>query len=106
MGIIKDIYLGNNVPIEKSTNEIKGYSELHTKWLAVHDRLESELKGEQRELFEEMVELGSTLEDMFSTDCYITGFKNGARLIMEILDKGGDADAEIRNMENSLHTER
>ena len=105
MGMIKDIYMGNNVPIDRSTVNIKGYKELHLKWLNVHGKLVGLLNDEQKALFEKLLAMYGELNDMFSTDCYESGFKDGARLMIEILDKGGDADAEIRDLEGKIHTE-
>ena len=105
MGMIKDIYMGNNVPIEKSTESIKGYKELHRKWLYDHGRLVGMLNDEQNAMLEKLLAMYGELNDMFSTDCYESGFKDGAKLMIEILDKGGDADAEIRDLEGQIHTE-
>lgn len=104
MGMIKDIYMGNNVPIEKSTDSIKGYRELHLKWLDAYEKLGRMLNGEQKALLEKLLAMYSELNDLFSTDCYESGFRDGAKLMIEIL-RGGDADAEIRNLENTIYAE-
>ena len=104
MGMIKDIYMGYNVPIEKSTDSIKGYRELHLKWLDAYEKLGRMLNGEQKALLERMLTMYGELNDMFSTDCYESGFRDGAKLMIEIL-RGGDADAEIRDLEGQIHTE-
>lgn len=104
MGMIKDIYMGNNVPIEKSTESIKGYNELHLKWLAAHKEMVGLLNDDQKALFEKLLAMYSELNDLFSTDCYESGFRDGAKLMIEIL-RGGDADAEIRDLEGQIHAE-
>ena len=105
MGMIKDIYMGNNVPIEKSTDSIKGYRELHLEWLGVYEKLSGMLNDDQNVLLKKLLSMYGELNDMFSTDCYESGFRDGAKLMIEILDKGGNADAEIRDLENTIHTE-
>lgn len=104
MSMISDIYLGNNIPIERSTFDIPGYTELHQKWLSLYDDLKKMLSDEQTAALEELLDTGGNLNDMFSTSCYESGFRDGAKLMIEIL-KGGDADAEIRDLENTIHTE-
>ena len=63
------------------------------------------LNDDQNVLLKKLLSMYGELNDMFSTDCYESGFRDGAKLMIEILDKGGNADAEIRDLENTIHTE-
>ena len=88
MGMIRDIYLGNNIPVEKPTFGIPGYSELHQDWTSQYEDLREMLTEEQTAALEKLLAAGENLNDMFSTACYESGFRDGAKLIMEILDRG------------------
>lgn len=82
--MIQDFYHGNIIRSEHHCQDPE-YQELVKKWLALSAEFEKTLNALQIEMFHELTDTQGRSSSITAEDLYITGFKDGARMIMEIL---------------------
>lgn len=85
MNYIKDIYYGNmNSSIQKFSNNSQ-YSNLMKREAGIYDELTGKLGDKESKLLKDLCELQSQINDITSIDNYATGFRDGAKLMIDVL---------------------
>ena len=85
MDYIRELYLGNIVPSDQQFSKNSMYRKLTQEELEGCDKLSKILSEENNELWEKISELHGQIEDIISADSYTMGFRDGARLMIDIL---------------------
>lgn len=86
---IKDIYHGNRVPIELRFDKDSKYVGLSKEWLKLHDEFKAMLTDEQNKLFNKLCDIQGEQTTISDERSYKQGFRDGAELVLDILN-GGD----------------
>ena len=86
---IKDIYHGNQVPIEVRFDKDSKYVGLSKEWLKLHDEFKASLTDEQNKLFNKLCDIQGEQTTISDERSYKQGFRDGAELVLDILN-GGD----------------
>lgn len=85
MNYIKDLYYGNmNSSIQKFSNNSQ-YSNLMKREAGIYDELTGKLGDKESKLLKDLCELQSQINDITSIDNYTTGFRDGAKLMIDVL---------------------
>ncbi len=82
--MLEDFYHGNIIRSEHHCQNPE-YQELAKKWLALSAKFEKTLNASQITMFHELTDTQGRSASIAAEDLYITGFKDGAGMIMEIL---------------------
>ena len=85
MNYIKNLYLGNIVPSDQQFSDNSECRMIMKEELDIYDKLSQILNDENNELLEKISELHGQIEDIISVDSYISGFRDGAKLMIDIL---------------------
>lgn len=84
--MLEDFYHGNIIRSEHHCQNPE-YQELAKKWLALSAEFEKTLSISQIEMFHELTDTHGRSSSIAAEDLYITGFKDGARMMMEIIEE-------------------
>ena len=85
MKYIEKLYLSSAyLSRQRFTNDSK-YCKLMQQALDVYDKLSQTLDDDKKELLERISELHGQIDDIMSVDSYTSGFRDGARLMIDIL---------------------
>jgi len=85
MNYIKDLYYGNmNSSIQKFSNNSQ-YSNLMKREAGIYDELTGKLGDKESKMLKDFCELQSHINDITSIDNYATGFRDGAKLMIDVL---------------------
>lgn len=82
---IKDIYHGNNTPVDRFYSPGSQYAKLSKEWLTLSDEFVQGLSDKQRELFDKLTEIQSQQTEIINEDTYIQGFRHGASIMLDML---------------------
>ncbi len=85
--ILRELYNGNIAPQSKPIPKDSKYREIQTKVSDLEDAINQKLTAEDKKLFDELLSACSDLSTANGEDCFIEGFRLGARMILEILEK-------------------
>lgn len=86
MSIIKELYYGNICPCEMPIIKTEEYQTALKKFVDYEKRLLEMLSNEERELYNKMMENKIAIEMMEGVEKFKSGFKLGAKFMMESLD--------------------
>ena len=84
---IKELYLGNNVPIEMRYTSDSEYVKLSAEWVKLYDAFIVGLTEKQRADFDRLTDIHGDQNCISNEKCYEQGFKDGARLILDIVEE-------------------
>ena len=84
---IKELYLGNNVPIEMRYTSDSEYVKLSAEWVKLYDAFIVGLTEKQRADFDRLTDIHGDQNCISNEKCYEQGFKDGARLILHIVEE-------------------
>lgn len=85
MNYIKDLYYGNmNSSMQRFTNNSQ-YVKLMKKQAEIYDDLAGTLDIDDMELLKKLCEQQNQINDIASVDNYTTGFRDGAKLMIDVL---------------------
>ena len=84
---IKELYLGNNVPIEMRYSTDREYVRLSAEWVKLYDEFITGLTEKQRVDFDRLTDIHGDQNCISNERCYEQGFKDGARLILDIVEE-------------------
>ena len=84
---IKELYLGNNVPIEMRYTSDSEYVKLSAEWVKLYDAFIIGLTEKQRADFDRLTDIHGDQNCISNEKCYEQGFKDGARLILDIVEE-------------------
>ena len=82
---IKELYLGNNIPIEMRYTSDSEYVRLSAEWVKLYDEFIAGLSEKQREDFDRLTDIHGDQNCISNERCYTQGFRDGAELMLEIL---------------------
>lgn len=85
MSILEDIWYGKLNPINCRVRPGSDCEELKKYVLQDQERLLQAMPAEEKALLEKIWENEAEMEDINLRETYIRGFRNGARIIMEVL---------------------
>jgi len=85
MDYIRELYAGNLNPSFQLFAKNSIYRKLTQEKLEGCDKLSKILSDENNELLEKISELHGQIKDIISADSYTMGFRDGARLMIDIL---------------------
>ena len=85
MNYIKNLYLGNIVPSDQQFSDNSECRMIMKEELDIYDKLSQILSDDNKKLLEKISELHGQIEDIISVDSYISGFRDGAKLMIDIL---------------------
>ena len=85
MNYIRELYAGNLGSSSHRITSGSEYSKLIQQMSDIHDKLSEKLSDENKELLERMSELQGNIEYISSVDNYALGFRDGSRLMIDIL---------------------
>ena len=81
--IIKELYRGNINPTDKQFHRGTQYDDALKYMCTNENKLESMLEGKELEIFEKYRDHKEELEQYNEEDAFVTGFRLGARLVIE-----------------------
>ena len=90
MSIIEELYYGNICPCELSNVRTEEYKNALKKCVEYEKRLLETLSNEQRELYDKMMENRVAFETAEGIEKFKSGFKLGAKFMLESLDSEGE----------------
>lgn len=82
--MLDDFYHGNIIQSEQHCQNPE-YQELSKKWLALSAEFEKTLNASQIEMFHDLSDTQGRSTSITAEDLYITGFKDGVRIMLDIL---------------------
>ncbi len=85
MNYIRELYLGNIVPSDQQFSDNSECRMIMKEELDIYDKLSQILSDDNKKLLEKISELHGQIEDIISADSYTMGFRDGARLMIDIL---------------------
>ena len=83
---IKEIYHGKKVPVEERFTEDSEYVRLSSEWLRLEKEFISGLSEKQLADFNRLTDIQGEQAGISNERCYELGFKDGAQLILDIVD--------------------
>ena len=86
---IKELYLGNNVPIEIRYSSDSDYVRLSAEWVKLYDEFIVRLTEKQRADFDRLTDIHGDQNCISNERCYEQGFRDGAKLMLDILTREG-----------------
>ena len=86
---IKELYLGNNVPIEMRYSSDSDYVRLSAEWVKLYDEFIVGLTEKQRADFDRLTDIHGDQNCISNERCYEQGFRDGAKLMLDILTREG-----------------
>ena len=87
MGIVEEIYCGKLCPFEEICKTIPDFSEFAAKVSKKSEDIKETLSEEQLRLFIEYDEILEELHLLCEKQCFVEGFKIGAKLQVEIFQE-------------------
>ena len=87
MSLLEELWYGRLNPIDCRIRHGSDCEELTKQVLREEEQLLQQLTEEEKELLKKMWENEAKLEDINLRETYIRGFRNGARIIMEVLGR-------------------
>ena len=87
MYILDDLYWGNIVPTDKTVKENSEYRMLQKKDGELDKRLRETLTQEQKDIMKEQELIRVEMMSMTEQDMFISGFRIGARMVLDVLGK-------------------
>ncbi len=91
MTTLEDLYYGNIIPHEHSIKRGSAYSEVLGYVVRHEDDLKATLTEQQKEIFEKLKDCESELHGMNELESFVSGFKLGANIIIEVMQKAPKA---------------
>lgn len=85
--ILRELYNGNIAPQSKPIPKDSKYRELQNDLGKLADSLAGRLNGEDKQVLDEIMTTWSNISTVNGEDCFIEGFRLGARMILEIFEK-------------------
>ena len=85
MNYIKDLYLGKLNPARQQFTNGSDYSKIMQQESEAYDELSKTLNDDNKKLLERLFELQFQINDIESVDNYAIGFRDGSRLMIDIL---------------------
>ncbi len=86
---IKELYFGNNIPIEMRYSSDSEYVKLSAEWVNLYDEFIVGLTEKQRADFDRLTDIHGEQNCISNERSYKQGFCDGAELMRDII-KGGD----------------
>ena len=83
--MIEEFYHGNIVRSDHTPANPE-YHALMQKWLSLSDAFEKMLTRDQLAIFNELTDLQGKSGEIASTELYAAGFRDGAQLMLEIME--------------------
>lgn len=87
MSMLEEIYYGNIAPSEKFVKNGSEHHKLTLKLLELEDKLYRTLNGEEKTVYEQIIEIRCKQEDIVGMELFIDGFEMGSKIMLEILTK-------------------
>ncbi len=87
MYILDDMYWGNITPTEKTVKENSRYRKLQKQNGELEEMLRETLTQEQKNILKEQELLWGEMMSIMEEDMFISGFRLGARVILDVLGK-------------------
>lgn len=87
---IKEIYHGNKAPIDLWFDEESEYVKLSVEWLRLEKEFFSGLTEQQLEMFNKLLDIHGQQTVITNERSYTDGFRDGALLVLDILNGGDD----------------
>lgn len=88
--ILRELYNGNISPQSKPIPKDSKYRELQNDLGELADSLAQQLNDEDKQALDEIMTTWSNISTVNGEDCFIEGFRFGARMILEIFEKDGE----------------
>jgi len=88
--ILSELYQGNLNPVAKSVVQGSDYQKAMQKISALEEKLMEQLNDEQRKLLQEYISEQMKLNTISGEERFTDGFRMGAKMILEILEKDGE----------------
>lgn len=85
MGIIDELWYGNITPCEREFKKGSTYSELLGYIVRHQQDLLKRMNDEEKEIFEKFTECTNEMYSMTEREAFVSGFKLGARIIIEVM---------------------
>jgi hypothetical protein len=85
--ILSELYNGNIVPQSRPIPKDSKYREIQMKLSDLEDAINQKLTTEDKKLFDELLSACSDLSTANGEECFTTGFRLGARMVLEIFEK-------------------
>ena len=85
MNYIKELYFGKLNPARQQFIKDSSYSKLMQQESEAYDELSKTLNDDNKELLKRLFELQFQINDIESADNYAIGFRDGSRLMIDVL---------------------
>ncbi|NCD08537.1 MAG: hypothetical protein EOL98_03760 [Negativicutes bacterium] len=85
--MLSELYNGNIVPQSRPIPKDSKYRELQNDLGELADSLAQRLNDEDKQVLDEIMITWSNISTVNGEDCFIEGFRLGARMILEIFEK-------------------
>ena len=85
MNYIRELYAGNIVPSDQQFSDNSECRMIMKEELEGCDKLSKILSEDNKKLLEKISELHGQIGDIISADSYTSGFRDGAKLMIDIL---------------------
>ncbi len=85
MHVLKELWRGNIAPVERYVRPGSDYKKVSVEICKQIDSFLETLTPEEKKQWEEICDLRSDMAIMAEEDAFISGFRLGARIIMEVV---------------------
>ncbi len=85
MYVLKELWRGNIAPVEHSVRPESDYKKVSLEVCKQMDRLLEKMTPEEKKQLEDINDLRSDMSLLAEEDAFISGFRLGARMIMDVV---------------------
>ncbi len=85
MNVLKELWRGNITPIKRFVRPGSDYKKVSLEACKQMDRLLEKMTPEEKKRLEDISDLRSDMSLLAEEDAFISGFRLGARMIMEVV---------------------
>ncbi len=96
MYVLKELWRGNIAPVERSVRSGSDYKKISLEACEQMDRFLENLTPEEKKQLEDIYGMRSDMSLLAEEDAFISGFRLGARIIMEVV---GEYKGQFTGME-------
>jgi hypothetical protein len=93
--ILEELWLGNIAPQERQINHGTPYDDALKMMCKNEEKLKLMLKGKEKEVFEKFCDFRDEVEHYTEEESFITGFRIGARIVIELFYENDGFFSEI-----------
>ncbi len=94
MLLLHELWAGNIAPGERQYRKPVEYEKIRRKMEQYQHAVKQELSEKTVAVFDELLELYATVEDMSMCDSFISGFRTGALTMIDVLCPGVEKSTE------------